>query len=282
MAMKCNKAIIALAGYGTRRLPITKSIEKSMLPLLNRPFVDYIVEDCIKAGIKDIYFVVSPGSNQLQSYYSHNHELESYLLAKNKPDMLNAVLPPTEVQFHYVEQSFDEGRYGTTIPVALAKQVIGETDEHIAVIMGDQFFYREDGSSELAGLLEAVDASSHDGGLLANPIPEARMSNYGIVEHDENRTFTRIIEHATPADTDSRLNNSSMYVLPPRAFEFIIDHFNTSQDGEYLIIDPINWYVESGGTLYVHEAVGHYMDCGSLETWFEANKLLFENTIDKK
>ena len=82
--MNCTKAIIIIAGYGTRRLPITKSIEKSMLPILNRPVVDYVVEDCIKAGITDIYFVVNKDAVQIRSYYGHNKVLEDYLAGHKK------------------------------------------------------------------------------------------------------------------------------------------------------------------------------------------------------
>ena len=73
---KITKAIIPVAGWGTRRLPITKTIEKCMLPVGNRPIIDYVVEDCIKAGITDIYFVVSEGSTQVKRFYSNNPKLE--------------------------------------------------------------------------------------------------------------------------------------------------------------------------------------------------------------
>ncbi|NCU40297.1 hypothetical protein EOL73_00875 [Candidatus Saccharibacteria bacterium] len=85
----CTKAIIAVAGYGTRRLPISKAVEKCMVPLLNRPIVDYVVEDCVKAGVKDIYFVVSGDARQLRNYYERDMELEAYLERKGKNDLLS-------------------------------------------------------------------------------------------------------------------------------------------------------------------------------------------------
>ena len=99
--MNITKAIIPVAGWGTRRLPITKSIEKCMLPIGNRPMVDYVVQDCIDAGITDIYFVVSEDSSQLQSYYAANAALETYLEAHNKTEMLSLVTPPV-ARFHYI------------------------------------------------------------------------------------------------------------------------------------------------------------------------------------
>src|SRR3989344_4992082 len=100
--MKPTKAIIPVAGYGTRRLPVAKSIEKCMMPLLNRPIVDYIVEDCIKAGMSDIYFVISNGAPQLRSYYEHNQDLEDYLTKKGATEQLQAIKPPEGVNFHFV------------------------------------------------------------------------------------------------------------------------------------------------------------------------------------
>lgn len=82
--MKCTKAIIPVAGWGTRRLPITKTIEKCMLPLGNRPVVDYAVQDCIAAGITDIYFVVGEQSTQIRDYYRSNVDLNDYLKRNGK------------------------------------------------------------------------------------------------------------------------------------------------------------------------------------------------------
>src|ERR1044072_794397 len=78
----CTKAIIALAGFGTRRLPITKSIEKCMIPIGNRPIIDYVVENCLNAGITDIIFVVGEQSSQIRTYYGNNEALDAYLQQK--------------------------------------------------------------------------------------------------------------------------------------------------------------------------------------------------------
>src|SRR5689334_11009751 len=89
--MKCTKAIIPVAGYGTRCLPITKAIEKCMLPVGNRPIIDYVVEDCLCAGIEEIIFVVGENFEQLKRYYGHNTLLEDYLKDRNKSTELGKV-----------------------------------------------------------------------------------------------------------------------------------------------------------------------------------------------
>ena len=88
-----TKAIIPVAGWGTRRLPVTKAIEKCMLPVGNRPIVDYVVQDCITAGITDIYFVVGEQSGQLHDFYRNNVELNDYLRRNGKEDLLPLIAP---------------------------------------------------------------------------------------------------------------------------------------------------------------------------------------------
>src|SRR3954447_9541764 len=99
--MKITKAIIPVAGWGTRRLPITKAIEKCMLPIGNRPIVDYVVQDCLKAGINDIYFVVGEDSTQLEDYYRSNIQLNDYLKRNHKEDKLPLIAPLGEVKLHF-------------------------------------------------------------------------------------------------------------------------------------------------------------------------------------
>ena len=100
-----TKAIIPVAGWGTRMLPITKSIEKCMLPVGTRPVVDYIVQDIIRAGVKDIYFVVGEQSTQVQSYYRSNIQLNDYLRRAGKQDKLPLVAPLRDVRIHFLTQS---------------------------------------------------------------------------------------------------------------------------------------------------------------------------------
>src|SRR5690606_36308538 len=147
-------AIIPVAGWGTRRLPITKSIEKCMLPIGNRPIIDYVVRDCIKAGITDIYFVVSKGSYQLQQYYARNESLEQFLQYNGKQDMIELTLPAQGVNFHFIEQDANH-KYGTAVPVSLVFPQIAK-GESVVVVMGDDFVYNADGSSELFRLKAAT------------------------------------------------------------------------------------------------------------------------------
>lgn len=279
--MKPTKAIIPVAGWGTRRLPVGKSIEKCMMPLLNRPIVDYIVQDCIKAGVTDIYFVVNNGSPQLRSYYGHNQELENYLTSKGKTEMLATIQPPSGVSFHYIEQNSPNGKYGTTVPVWACRELI-EPDESVLVIMGDQCLWREDGGSDVVDFISAVEVEKTDAGMVAVAVPDDQLQYYGIIAMNESGHFSHIVEHPKPNEAPSNLNNASIYLVPSEFWKFVLDDMDRPHDGEYMITDVLNSYVAANHTITVYEAGGKYLDCGNLEGWVEANDyMLKQNNKDK-
>ena len=266
---RITKAIIPVAGWGTRRLPITKAIEKCMLPVGNRPIVDYVVTDAISAGITDIYFVVGEDSQQLRSYYSHNEKLESYLEQKGKQDELASVSPPEGVQFHYIIQS-PEDKYGTATPVLLAAKEIRDT-ESVVVLMGDDFIYNDDGSSETARLIEATPEGAC--GLLAARVLRENVYRYGVIELDDDQNYVRIIDQPRPEAAPSDLINISKYVLTPEVIQ-IAASLEPAHNGEYQLPDAVNQYVASGGVVRVVPARGEYLDGGNLQSWLHANQVV--------
>ncbi len=276
---KPTKAIVPVAGYGTRRLPVTKSIEKSMMPLLNRPIVDYIVEDCIKAGVSDIYFVISGGAPQLRSYYEHNQELEEYLTKKGATEQLRSIKPPEGVNFHFVDQNQPDGAYGTTVPVWACRDIV-EPEEMVLIIMGDQCLYRVDGGSDLADLIATVDAKQTNAGMMAVAVPEDQVQYYGIVALDNDGHFSHIVEKPKTVDAPSNLNNASIYLVPSDFWQFVALDMERPHTGEYMITDVLNDFVAAKHTITVHEAKGKYLDCGNLEGWVEANNYLLSQTLN--
>lgn len=271
--MSPTKAIIPVAGYGTRRLPITKVIEKSMMPLLNRPVVDYIVQDCIRVGIKDIYFVTGKDAVQLRAYYSGHTALEDYLKAKNEIAKLASIQPPGGVSFHFIEQDQTDGIYGTSVPVWLCKDEI-EQDESVLIIMGDQYLYREDGGSDFVDLVKAVETQQTDAGMVAVLVPAEQVSNYGIIALTEDKLFSHIAENPSPEEAPSNLNNASIYLVPSKFWEYVKHDINRTRDGEYKITDVLNDFVNNKNTITVSQAKGKYLDCGTLQGWVEANNYL--------
>lgn len=267
-----TKAIIPVAGYGTKRLPITKVIEKCMLPIGNRPIVDYVVEDCIKAGIEDIYFVVGAHSYQLRTYYKENQYLNDYLVKSGKSDLLPLVSMLGDVRFHYITQP-PKGKYGTAVPVALAAGEI-EPGESVAVLMGDDFIYNPDLGAE--GEVSRMMAAVEEGGcaMLGVTIAPDQVSRYGVLSINAQGGFERIVEKPTPETAPSNLINVSKYVFDYTMLQVIWEYVAGEETGEYLITNPLNQYVKAGGHIQVIEAKGQYLDGGTVDGWLEANNVL--------
>ncbi|HMH69859.1 MAG TPA: sugar phosphate nucleotidyltransferase [Candidatus Saccharimonadales bacterium] len=268
--MTITKAIIPVAGWGTRRLPITKAIEKCMLPIGNRPIVDYVVQDCIAAGITDIYFIIGENTSQLQSYYGDNAELNTYLVANNKESLLPLIRPLQGVTFHYIAQP-SNGKYGTAIPVGLVVPDLKQ-DESAVVLMGDDFIYNADGSSEVARLLAGTPGGGSS--LLGATIDRQHVSQYGVLALDDEGNYQEIVDRPTPESAPSSMINISKYVMNYELLAAVRAYTDIVLSGEYQITEVINQYVLRGGKVKVLEARGQYLDGGSVGGWLHANNIV--------
>jgi UTP--glucose-1-phosphate uridylyltransferase len=276
--MNITKAIIPVAGWGTRRLPITKAIEKCMLPIGNRPLVDYVVQDCIAAGITDIYFVVSEWMTQIQAYYGDNGALETYLIGNEKEDKLPMIKPPRGVSFHFITQDTN-GKYGTAIPVSLVMPHIKE-GESAVLLMGDDFIFNEDGSSEVQRLLDATPEGGN--AMLGASVPREMVSHYGVIDMNERSEFVRIVEKPTPEEAPSTLINISKYVFNHDLLKAVAQYAEIPLSGEYYITEPINQYVTNGGSVVVTPAQGQYLDGGSEGGWIHANNVVYSAKLNRR
>ncbi|HEX9153350.1 MAG TPA: sugar phosphate nucleotidyltransferase, partial [Candidatus Saccharimonadales bacterium] len=247
----CKKAIIAVAGFGTRRLPITKSLEKCMLPVGDRPIIDYVVEDCLKAGIEEFIFIVGEDFDQLKRYYGHNMLLETYLEDKGKTAELREVQALAEkARFRYVIQDQHQP-YGTSVPIWLARYLM-HPDEKVLVVFGDQFIYREDGQSEIASFISRASQSDTPAAMLAVEVPWEDVSHYGIVSTKQQgnlELYESIIEKPSRDQAPSNLNNASCFIFDHSIFPFLEQNVNAELTGEHMITDAINAYVKAGNQM---------------------------------
>lgn len=264
-----TKAIIPVAGWGTRRLPITKTIEKCMLPIGNRPIVDYVVQDCLQAGITDLYFVVGEQSTQIRDYYRSNIPLNDYLRNNKKEDKLDLIRPLDGVQLHFIVQP-SHGKYGTAVPISLVDEYV-KADESVVVLMGDDFLWNADGSSEVARLLEQTPDGSC--GLLGVEVPIESVNRYGVIEKDQEGNYVQIVDQPRPENAPSNLINVSKYILTKDVISRCA-HLEAAHNGEYQLPDAINQYVAVGGKVHVVSALGQYLDGGSVEGWLHANNVV--------
>lgn len=277
--MICTKAIIPVAGFGTRRLPLTKAIEKSMVPVGNRPVIDYIVDDCVKAGITDIIFVVGENFEQLKTYFGTNKLLEEYLDAKGKAEQLEQVRQLSQkANFHYVVQDQHQP-YGTATPLWLCRELI-EPEEKFLFISGDQFYYQPDGSSEAAHMLAAAARAGTDAAMLAVEVPHEEVYKYGIVktiQQDNVELFESIVEKPSVEDAPSNLNNGTFWLLDAGIFPYADAYMKEAHETEYYITDIANNYVADGHSMLVVRAKGEYLDCGTVEGWLKTNNRVLGN-----
>ena len=271
-----TKAIIPVAGWGTRRLPITKIIEKSMLPVGNRPLVDYSVQELIAAGVKDIYMVISNVEPcQVQEFYKDNLALNQYLEERGKSDRLKlAKTLPDDVTIHYTIQD-PAGKYGTAVPIAMVVEEYN-LNEPVLVFMGDDFIWNPGGQSASEALIEAA-GSKGDSAILGVEIPKEQVAKYGVLSVEDDK-LTQVVEKPTPEEAPSNLINVSKYIMSPELLQRIVQYVNEHDfgplDQEYMVTDPIDDYIKQGGVMRVATTKGEYLDGGSVEGWLHANNVV--------
>lgn len=274
--MKITTAIIAVAGFGSRRLPITKTIEKCMLPIGNRPIIDYIVQDCLRAGITKIIFVVNEDSVQIQDFYSKNNRLNRYLEASGK-DMSLVEVVPEKVELHFFVQKNIDQKYGTAVPVAQAVEEFS-LDEKVLVLMGDDFVYKDEKYSTLVELIEQ--GEQKDNSIMATDIPKEQVKNYGVMQLFDDGTLRKIVEKPNPEDVNSNLINIGKYVISKEALSETVEFVKKPQSGEYYLTDIFEIMASKGQKTAVVRADGAYIDGGNLKNYLEAHKVIFPEVFE--
>ncbi|MBR2710636.1 hypothetical protein IKF02_03345 [Candidatus Saccharibacteria bacterium] len=270
-----TKAIIPVAGWGTRRLPITKIIEKSMLPVGNRPLVDYSVQELIKAGVKDIYMVISNVEPcQVREFYRDNLALNEYLTERGKEDRLKlAKTLPDDVTIHYTVQD-PAGKYGTAVPIALVVEEY-KIDEPVLVFMGDDFIWNPGGESAAEALIKASEGNKS--AILGVGIDKNKVEKYGVLSAKDGN-LVEVVEKPSVEEAPSNLINVSKYIMTPDLLDKIVAYVNEHdfgpRDQEYMVTDPIDEYIKDGGVMKVAPTTGEFLDGGSVEGWLHANNVV--------
>jgi UTP--glucose-1-phosphate uridylyltransferase len=270
--MAITKAIITTAGFGTRFLPISKTIQKEMLPIVNRPLVDYVVDDLVKAGVTDIIFVVSEHNKQILHYYSENARLREYLEKMGKLDAYQSVSTlHSKARFTFVRQS-DEDQYGTAVPVRLCREYL-QDEEAFFVYMGDDFMYNSSGVSEAAEMKKLFELSGASGVATFIERPTELLHKYGVAEVEERngiRYLKHLVEKPAPGTAPSNLCNISKYILTPAVFDILDTQQVNPESGELYVTDTVEELAHRTGVA-VYTPKGEYLDGGFVESWLKAN-----------
>ncbi|MBU1885836.1 hypothetical protein KKE34_04495 [Patescibacteria group bacterium] len=267
-----KKAIITTAGFGTRFLPISKTIQKEMLPILNRPVVDYVVEDLVKAGIEEIIFVINEHNIQIKHYYSENLRLKQYLEKMGKSKRYQEVVGVhQQANFTFIKQPDDE-QYGTAVPVKLCEELL-KNEEAFLVFMGDDFIYSNNGDSEAAKMVELFENNQVGGIATFIEKPDEELHLYGIAGIEEKngvKYLQKLVEKPASGTAPSNLANISKYIFTPEVFEIIRNQEVDPKSGELYITDTVGELAKRS-KVAIHIPEGEYLDGGNVKNWLKAN-----------
>jgi len=262
-----RKAVFPVAGLGTRFLPATKAMPKEMLPIVDKPLIQYAVEEAAAAGITQMIFITGRHKRSIEDHFDRAPELEAELAAKGKTELLDIVrnISPAADSFVYIRQAEP---LGLGHAVLCAESVVG--DEPFAVILADDLI---DAGRTVVGQLCDARAALGGGSMLAvEDVPRADTARYGIVRCSaiDARTsrISHIVEKPAPDDAPSTLAVLGRYVLEPEIFGQL-KRIPRGAGGEIQLTDAIARLVP-GGRTYAYRYDGCRFDCGSKEGFLAA------------
>lgn len=267
-----KKAIIPAAGLGTRFLPATKAMPKEMLPIVDKPTIQYIVEEAIESGIEDIIIVTGKGKRAIEDHFDHNFELEDNLIKKEKFELLEKVNHASNVDIHYIRQKDPKGLGHA---VWCARKFIG--NEPFAVLLGDDIVQaKTPGLRQLIQQFEETQRSI----VGVQQVPESETHRYGIVDPStiEGRRYqvTRFVEKPKKGTAPSNLAIMGRYVFTPEIFDFL-DKQEIGAGGEIQLTDAIQ-HLNELQNVYAYDFEGKRFDVGEKLGFVKTNiEMALEN-----
>ncbi|WP_088009245.1 UTP--glucose-1-phosphate uridylyltransferase GalU [Indiicoccus explosivorum] len=258
-----RKAIIPAAGLGTRFLPATKAMPKEMLPIVDKPTIQYIVEEAIDSGIEDIIIVTGKDKRAIEDHFDSAHLLETRLIESEKFELLNAVQLSSKVDIHYIRQKTP---LGLGHAVWTARKFIG--DEPFAVLLGDDIIQSE--KPGLKQLLEQYEATqSSIIGIME--VPENETYRYGIIDPSERMDslykVKKFVEKPRPGTAPSNLAIIGRYVFTPEIFDFL-EQMRVGAGGEIQLTDAIE-QLNGIQSVYGYKFEGNRYDVGEKRGFVE-------------
>ena len=267
MVRKVTKAIFPVAGMGTRFLPATKSVPKEIMTLVDRPLVQYAIDEARAAGITEFIFVTSRGKSALEDYFDHNLVLEQDLKSKGKDELLE-VLNATNMESGAIAYIRQHKALGLGHAVWCARRLIG--DEPFAVMLPDDVI-----AADKPCLQQMVEAYEETGGnmVAAMEVPNEKTSSYGILDTGQNvGTVVRakgMVEKPRPEDAPSNLAVIGRYILGPSVL-YNLNQKKKGSGGEIQLTDAIAEDIGNGVPVFGYKFDGQRFDCGSKAGFLQA------------
>jgi UTP--glucose-1-phosphate uridylyltransferase len=267
---KITKAVFPVAGLGSRFLPATKAIAKEMLPIVDKPLIQYAVEEAIAAGITDIIFVTGRTKRSIEDHFDKAYELETELEARGKHELLAIAraTSPAGISFSYTRQSEP---LGLGHAVLMAKALVG--NEPFAVILPDDFVDAAQGKNGcLSEMVAAYEAHNGASVLAVQNVDRSQTASYGIVSTQAldalNETVTGMVEKPKPDVAPSTLAVVGRYILAPEIFGYI-ENITPGAGGELQLTDAIAAMLKNK-VVIANRFSGTRYDCGSKLGYLQA------------
>lgn len=252
-------AIFPVAGLGTRFLPVTKAGPKEMLPIVDKPVIQYVVEEAVAAGITHLVFVTSGGKRAIEDYFDSNYELEGRLKTRGNEEALSVVqnILPKQVRFSYVRQPHP---LGLGDAVLSAKHVVG--DAPFAVLLPDDII--DCGKENCLQQMMAIHEKTRANVVAVEEIPMNQTDRYGIVSvttHENQKYITHLVEKPSPAKAPSNLAVTGRYILSSAIFA-CLEKVSRGVGGEIQLTDGIAMLLSQEKAI-AYQFLGHRYDCGN-------------------
>lgn len=263
---KIRKAIISTAGYGTRFLPETKSVPKEMLPIIDKPIIQYIVEELVESGIKDIIMVIRGNNFNLGNHFDGNFELENHLETNKKYDKLEEVRKLSQMaNFIYIRQN-PNFPYGNGTPLLCTKDLI-EEDEYFAYIFADDLVL-----SEKPALLQLIEKFEKKNAIYiaTQEVPHDQVNKYGIanIKDTETGRISEIIEKPSIEDAPSNLADFGRFILNYNVIKEV-NKRDLGKGNELWLIDSLNRLAQEE-EMYAVEIEGEWLTTGDPLNYMKA------------
>jgi UTP--glucose-1-phosphate uridylyltransferase len=275
MITKIKKAVIPVAGLGTRMLPATKAIPKELLPVYDRPIIEHVVMEAIAAGISEIILVTRSGKEAIENHFDANYELEHRLEKKGKETILGKVknIIPDRVKITSIRQS---DALGLGHAVLCAKHLLN--NEPFAVLLPDVLVLDKESRGKNVSFAQLVNAWNDTGvgQVMVEPVASARVESYGIADLGDETTepfksvaLRGLVEKPSPADAPSNLAVLGRYVLPNSVLD-LLEITGVGVGGEIQLTDALHALLKSEG-LNAFETDAATFDCGNKQGFLGAN-----------
>ncbi|HOS98872.1 MAG TPA: UTP--glucose-1-phosphate uridylyltransferase [bacterium] len=253
-----TKAILPVAGFGTRFLPATKAQPKEMLPIVDKPAIQYIVEDAVSAGIKEIIFVTGRGKRAIEDHFDYSFELDKTLVEKNKLELVKEVRRISELaKFSYVRQPLP---LGDGHALACAAHLV--YDEPVLVMFGDTLYDAKEGP---ASQILKTFAKYGDSVIGLSAVPRNEVSKFGVIDGvavgERTYEIKRFIEKPSPSEAPSNLVAVGIYVLTPEVLSWLTT-MKPGPSGELRLADAFQQMLAHDRPLYGQEFSGTWLDTG--------------------